>query len=99
MRRGLARAALLLPRSAIAAVLCSKTAIGGKVLEGETHRVEELVATCTRLILPVQGLLLTYSQNFSRFTRGVFQRRNVRRRFRRGCAEDIVQYPHAPLDW
>src|SRR4029079_1829771 len=85
--------------SPVASILTSPTAICGKVLQSKTHRVEEFVATCTRLILAMQCLLVAHGQNFSRFASSIFQRWNVWWRFRRRSTEDIVEYPHTPLDW
>src|SRR5262249_19758117 len=84
--------------TAFAAILRSPTAVGGKVFERETHRVEKFVATGARLILAMQRLLLTHAQDLSRLAGCVFQWRNVWRRFRRRGAENIVEYPHASFD-
>src|SRR5207249_8352732 len=48
--------------TALAAILRSPTAVGGKVFERKTHRVEKFVATGTRLILAMQRLLLTHAE-------------------------------------
>src|SRR5207244_3182768 len=83
---------------ALASIPGSPAAVRRKVLQRKTHRVEKFVATGARLVLAVQGLLLTHAQNFSRLPGGVFQRRNVRRRFGRRRAENIVEDPHASFD-
>ena len=69
-----------------------------EVLQRETDRVHDLVATRTLRILPVERHLVTQRQGLSGPAGRILQRRNVGRGLRRGSAEDVFKDPDASLD-
>src|SRR5439155_9640837 len=85
-------------RATVAALPGPPLSVRIEVLERETDRVHDLVATGTLRILPVFGHLVTQRQRLAGPARGILQRPNVGRRLRRRSAEDVFKDPHASLD-